>query len=77
MLVRLGLRVSLTGLALLTLAVAAGGAACSKNFDEPDSSEEVPRRKRGRRVSPSRELGRGESSTRPPQGGSNRLHPAG
>ena len=42
MLVRLGLRVCLTGLALLTLAVAAGGAACSKNFDEPDSSEEVP-----------------------------------
>ena len=42
MLVRLGLRVCLTGLALLTLAVAAGGAACSKNFVELDSSEEIP-----------------------------------
>ena len=44
MLVRLGLKVALTGWALLTLAVAAGGAACSKNFVEPDSSEaeEIP-----------------------------------
>ena len=42
MLVRLGLTGSLTGSALLTLAVAAGGAACSKNYVEPDSSEEVP-----------------------------------
>ena len=40
MLVRFGLRFGLTGWALLTLAVAAGGAACSKNF-EPDSSEEI------------------------------------
>ena len=42
MLVRLGLKASLTGAALLALAVAAGGAACSKNFVEPDSSEEIP-----------------------------------
>ncbi len=42
MLVRLGLKVALTGWALLTLGVAVGGAACSKNFVEPDSLEEVP-----------------------------------
>ncbi len=38
MAVQLGFRVVLTGVALL----AVGGAACSKNFVEPDSSEEVP-----------------------------------
>ena len=42
MLVCHGFRVPLTGWALLTLAVAAGGAGCSKNFVEPDSGEELP-----------------------------------
>ena len=40
--VRLGFKAPLTGWALLTLTLAAGGAACSKNFVEPGSVEEVP-----------------------------------